>query len=68
LVPFPDKVQNQNRAQRHGFSRAEIAESRTVRYKDTEVPCAVCGNALPFTRFVVNDNKLVDSACKQCWK
>ena len=30
--------------------------------KDTEVPCAVCGNALPFTRFVVKDNKLVDNA------
>ena len=41
---------------------------KSIRYKDTEVPCAVCGNALPFTRFVVNDNKLVDSACKQCWK
>ena len=41
---------------------------KSVRYKDTEVPCAVCGNALPFTRFYVKDNKLVDNACKQCWK
>ena len=41
---------------------------KSIRYKDTEVPCAVCGNALPFTRFVVKDNKLVDNACKQCWK
>ena len=41
---------------------------KSINYKDTEVPCAVCGNALPFTRFVVKDNKLVDNACKQCWK
>ena len=41
---------------------------KSIRYKDTEVPCAACGNALPFTRFVVKDNKLVDNACKQCWK
>ena len=41
---------------------------KSIRYKDTEVPCAVCGNALPFTRFVVKDNKLVDNALRGGWK
>ena len=42
--------------------------AKTIRYKDEEIPCAVCGNALPFTRFVVKDNKHVVNTFKQCWK
>jgi len=37
-------------------------------YKDTEVACDACTKALPLTRLLFNDNKLVDNACKQCWK
>jgi hypothetical protein len=42
--------------------------AKTIRYKDEEIPCSACTNALPLTRFLFKDNKLVDNACKQCRK
>ena len=41
---------------------------KTIWYDDAEVPCLLCGNALPFTRFYGVDNKVVDKVCKQCGK
>ena len=42
--------------------------AKTIRYKDEEIPCSACTKALPLTRFLFKDNKLVDNACKQCRK
>ena len=41
---------------------------KSIMYKDTEVACDACTKALPLTRFLFKDNKLVDNACKQCRK